>query len=618
VAASSIPQHIGLFLSQLRLNRCKMKFSMFVGALLLGEAVARCPNGCSGNGECGTNSQCLCHRNFMGADCSERICYFSYAFVDTPLGDINADGIVDMRVNMDEKTKNYATESYDRMYGVARPIDTNHPDAVKDLDSDGLAYNEEKQSGRWDEAHFYRECSNKGICDRATGQCVCFPGYEGEGCQRTSCPGAESGSPCSGHGLCLSAYVDYSSSQYNLWDADKTMKCRCDAGYDGPDCSLRLCPVGPDPVEHADQVTTSLQKIAWGAFELDTTSTDRTTHSGAFNGPVYFTITAQDDFGDEWTTKSLSIDYSVVHDDANNFLYSQPVPSTGFLGTGLAADIYDFYVNTNIADDVNASVQALPNDAVADAYVWMEYHNLEDDTDTNSMWVQAPPTWQIGVDAPAFAAEPALSYPFSTDSNAATPYQPESGSGITKYWGSSRTRFPDFTNSEFAECGQVTQQTADGADMGAEGLCIFISSSNKVTTNYVVTYNTNPTVFVQTSATVNSTYAAQTMTGYSTSIERSAVATGDVKTSDLDPNYIVLSQGTYIDGTEIPVVTVEEVGHHRYWDVNIDGYPEQSYTGFNVDECSRRGLCDYESGECQCFSGYTGVACSSQNSISYS
>eukprot|EP00750_Incisomonas_marina_P020167 INCI3782.1.p1 GENE.INCI3782.1~~INCI3782.1.p1 ORF type:complete len:591 (-),score=105.07 INCI3782.1:54-1826(-) len=590
-----------------------MKLQLFVGALMLGAAEARCPNGCSGNGECGTNSQCLCHRNFMGADCSERICYFNYAFVDTPLGDINADGIIDMKINKDEKTKNYATESYDRMYGVARPIDTST--GVYDLDSDGLAYNEAMQSGRWDEAHFYRECSNKGICNRATGQCVCFPGYEGEGCQRTSCPGAESGSPCSGHGLCLSAYVDYTSAQYNLWDADKTMKCKCDAGYDGPDCSLRLCPVGPDPVEHADKVTTSLQKISWGAFELDTTSS-RATHSGAFNGPLYFTITVEDDFGDSWTTKSLSIDYMSTYDDTNDFLYSQPVPSDDFLG-GSTGIVYDFYLNTNIADDVNASVRALPNNAVADAYVWMEYHNLEDDASTNTMWGQAPPTWYIGTAATAFASEEALRYPFSTDPNANTAYQPQSGSGITKYWESSSSRFPSFINSEFAECGQIMQQDVSSTDMAAEGLCIFISSSNKVTTNYVVTYSTNPVVTVTDSGT-DSSYAAKTMTGYSTSIVRSAVATGTAAGGDLASGFIVESAGTYIDGTNIPVVTVEEVGEHRYWDVNIDGYPKMSYTGFNSDECSRRGLCDYESGECQCFSGYTGVACSSQNSISFS
>jgi hypothetical protein len=37
-------------------------------------------------------------------------------------------------------------------------------------------------------AHAYAECSNKGLCDRNTGQCECLPGYDGHACQRASCP----------------------------------------------------------------------------------------------------------------------------------------------------------------------------------------------------------------------------------------------------------------------------------------------------------------------------------------------------------------------------------------------------------------------------------------------
>jgi hypothetical protein len=33
-------------------------------------------------------------------------------------------------------------------------------------------------------AHAVAECSNAGLCDRATGRCRCFAGFEGEACQR--------------------------------------------------------------------------------------------------------------------------------------------------------------------------------------------------------------------------------------------------------------------------------------------------------------------------------------------------------------------------------------------------------------------------------------------------
>ncbi|KAF0733366.1 hypothetical protein Ae201684_009615 [Aphanomyces euteiches] len=51
-------------------------------------------------------------------------------------------------------------------------------------------------------AHAVSECSDMGICDPATGQCKCFPGFVGAACERTSCP-----NDCSGHGICVSMRV---------------------------------------------------------------------------------------------------------------------------------------------------------------------------------------------------------------------------------------------------------------------------------------------------------------------------------------------------------------------------------------------------------------------------
>ena len=46
------------------------------------------------------------------------------------------------------------------------------------------------------------ECSDAGICDRDTGACTCFDGYDGSACQRSACP-----NDCSGHGQCRSNEV---------------------------------------------------------------------------------------------------------------------------------------------------------------------------------------------------------------------------------------------------------------------------------------------------------------------------------------------------------------------------------------------------------------------------
>ena len=48
------------------------------------------------------------------------------------------------------------------------------------------------------QAHAPAECSNRGICNTASGECDCFSGFTGDACQRTVCR-----DECSGHGRCM-------------------------------------------------------------------------------------------------------------------------------------------------------------------------------------------------------------------------------------------------------------------------------------------------------------------------------------------------------------------------------------------------------------------------------
>jgi len=125
-----------------------------------------------------------------------------------------------------------------------------------------------------------RECSDQGLCDRATGLCSCFPGYTGSSCQRTACP-----DDCSGHGTCRSnrdfAYdwaiaktsqiqsdkkVDftelfketYFASYDKAWDSDMHYGCLCDQGYRGPSCALVECPSANDPLDDKCSTTTTI------------------------------------------------------------------------------------------------------------------------------------------------------------------------------------------------------------------------------------------------------------------------------------------------------------------------------------------------------------------------
>lgn len=219
---------------------------------------AECPNACSGHGECGAFDMCTCDRNFQGADCSEMVCPYGHAFVTTPQGDLNMDGDRDdntwkrlsafaqtFPLNSNTITLNQALKVAD---GTAGNIHSNElttgdlirvgnevfevesfPTTTKIVTTKDSQYDWKGQSifrwvqtqsrpnGAWemwpgdyfgngrtrnlhtvdDEGHFYMECSNRGICDRESGECQCFDGYTGRGCQRQACP-----EDCSGHGTC--------------------------------------------------------------------------------------------------------------------------------------------------------------------------------------------------------------------------------------------------------------------------------------------------------------------------------------------------------------------------------------------------------------------------------
>lgn len=224
-----------------------MKTTVFalVGASILAFAAADCPNACSGQGICSTNNDfCQCYEGFTGADCSMRVCPFAQAFIDLPQGDLNHDNSLSgggssttatspngvasgTSLNPDFRTQGWWERHPSQLYGTG--------DQVSAL----------TWAVRADEGHFYAECSGVGICDRSSGECSCFPGYGGVACNRTVCP-----SDCSGHGICrtLADTLPADIEWYQLWEATKSTRCVCDAGFDGLDCSERVCPNGNDPL----------------------------------------------------------------------------------------------------------------------------------------------------------------------------------------------------------------------------------------------------------------------------------------------------------------------------------------------------------------------------------
>ena len=119
-------------------------------------------------------------------------------------------------------------------------------------------------------AHALAECSNRGKCNRATGQCECFSPFEGAACNEMTCPSNIQGMQCSGHGVCYNmaqiAELDtfYSPVVYGsnataratiAWDYNIMKGCVCNSSWEvglgadqyqlgeyfKPDCSQSMC-----------------------------------------------------------------------------------------------------------------------------------------------------------------------------------------------------------------------------------------------------------------------------------------------------------------------------------------------------------------------------------------
>lgn len=230
---------------------------------------------------------CVCHRNWQSNDCSERVCPFGRAFVDTPKGDLDGSGGIsgpDHRI---------AENNFVYPYGTSESFPNVRDTSFRIVDNS---------------AHDYMECSNSGACNRRTGACECYEGFDGASCQRVSCPGSPT-DICSGHGVCATnrkiAALD-ADSPYRLWDRGTVVGCVCDKGYTGGDCSLRACRQGLDPTYLYDDSATVRYPVY--NLALMTTSATKDFYDGTFSsGPGNWAISLFDLSGKGWQTEPLLI-----------------------------------------------------------------------------------------------------------------------------------------------------------------------------------------------------------------------------------------------------------------------------------------------------------------------
>lgn len=279
---------------------------MFLAILLLiactATVNAHCDNSCSGHGTCMTDDVCKCYDNWgvglggQSGDCSDRICPFEIAWVDSP-----------------------------NQFGVF---------------------------------HEYSECAGRGLCNRESGECECFDGYTGKACQRTTCPNDCSGhGTCEyiedmGY---AATYHDYNKAGFSVapkkfayydWDARKTRGCHCDATYGDVDCSKRFCERGTDPLDVRDDLTTA------GKYQTQMIEFQFTEHFSDFAvTDQTFALTFQSTTNETFTTQPIVMKTadSEMHDFANDIQSALlHLPQAVIDGVGVTVNNGDDRIQVNI------------------------------------------------------------------------------------------------------------------------------------------------------------------------------------------------------------------------------------------------------------------------------
>jgi len=325
-------------------------------------------------------------------------------------------------------------------------------------------------------------------------------------------------------------------------------------------------------VQYALEVTNSVQGIFFRSFNGDGGNTNKEQLYAADKpSKVHYTITFTDEYGDEHVTSLLSVDYKSECASGKCFTYP------------------DFVAQTlqEHAESVNQSLGALPLGAIENKYVWA-----------------------VGTD-----------YSAAGVAQEVTVNDPQDGTVKQKYYTYPRdyrlVKLQDKTDPISTNVDQLEYRLdkeiipagckgnningAATATVQNYGLCLFIQIENPgVQKPLKVQYFYKP----DTKATANN-IQTHVISGETIGFNGKAITATDDKTLPTDVLYLV---------------TVQDLQDNRKWNP-ADGDVSKMFIAADTTElavCSKRGLCDYDTGMCDCFSGYSGIRCDDQNAIAYS
>jgi hypothetical protein len=405
-------------------------------------------------------------------------------------------------------------------------------------------------------------------------------------------PAATCPNDCSGHGLCrtvreiavraynkkfvesvagLNVYSGITSPyEYRLWDADQNSACVCDVGYSGIDCSLRECPKGDDPLTTTKATCGGLEcQDEVQSFSVDGSQITPGTYYlivKDFDGVTFKTQEIKlytDSTNDaDWAAHKLANENAVktaLESLPNNVTGSVEVTSkaTGYgSGGATAKDQYrvsvTFVGKSGNVPEMTLGWTGTSNPFTRRAYVFQPGQPVQ----SVNLPSDIGPTAYVRI--AVYPQDPTLY-------------------GLEKYW--------------LSECTEVAVSNSPlGEADVADGVSAALNSIPAIRLSYGKPFIRDSNVVAQFSATPANGYNVRiAFPDKQFGLSEIKVTTYASSTcSDSDPD--MASQ------TPTPSADV------------VDGNKEHV-------TCSNRGLCDYSTGLCACFTGLTGVACDVQSTL---
>merc|ERR1711988_8183 len=180
-------------------------------------------------------------------------------------------------------------------------------------------------------------------------------------------------------------------------------------------------------------------------------------------------------------------------------------------------------------------------------------------------------------------------------------------------------------------CGRITVtqvshviHTGKDEDTGADGATDHSVDFSEIIADYSVSSFHGLHVMAEVAGTNGKITWASIMSSAHLVLPDSNVATNhsaivvleSESTVSYGRNNAAPSVGTLAGATDITVAASIDAGYETFLASNQDvtWFLDGKGTHENV-ECGARGLCDPEAGTCQCFAGYTGLACEQQQSL---